>query len=185
MTSPPHDASRPAARTRRHGGLGVYGLPAARPALLTFWLDSPYQGFRWGCRCPSGALTAPVAWSVGRCATDGRRGTGLLAGRRRARRVKAGVRTRSGKRAGGGLRTGKAPGAGEATPAHAPARPLWSTAGVAKLRSPVRPTPYRTRVPSQHRQALAEVAAWNDQICPVVLFCFASPRHEQSARRRP
>jgi len=32
-------------------------------------------------------------------------------------------------------------------------------------------------------QALAEVLAWNDQMCPAVLFCFASPRREQSARR--
>jgi hypothetical protein len=32
-------------------------------------------------------------------------------------------------------------------------------------------------------QALAETLAWNDQVCPVVLFCFASSRREQSARR--
>jgi hypothetical protein len=32
-------------------------------------------------------------------------------------------------------------------------------------------------------QVLAEALAWNDQMCPVVLFCFASPRREQSARR--
>jgi hypothetical protein len=32
-------------------------------------------------------------------------------------------------------------------------------------------------------QALAEALAWNEQMCPVVLFCFASPRREQSARR--
>jgi hypothetical protein len=32
-------------------------------------------------------------------------------------------------------------------------------------------------------QALASAAAWNDQVCPVVLFCFTSPRRERSARR--
>jgi hypothetical protein len=32
-------------------------------------------------------------------------------------------------------------------------------------------------------QAVAEALAWNDQMCPVVLFCFGSPRREQSARR--
>jgi hypothetical protein len=32
-------------------------------------------------------------------------------------------------------------------------------------------------------QALASAAAWNDQVCPVVLFCFTSPRWEQTARR--
>lgn len=32
-------------------------------------------------------------------------------------------------------------------------------------------------------QALAGAMAWNDQACPVVLFCFASPRREQYARR--
>jgi hypothetical protein len=32
-------------------------------------------------------------------------------------------------------------------------------------------------------QALASALAWNDQACPVVLFCFASPRREQTARR--
>jgi Replication-relaxation len=32
-------------------------------------------------------------------------------------------------------------------------------------------------------QAIAEALAWNDQTCPVVLFCFASARREQSARR--
>jgi len=32
-------------------------------------------------------------------------------------------------------------------------------------------------------QALAGAMAWNDQMCPVVLFCFTSPRREQSARR--
>jgi hypothetical protein len=32
-------------------------------------------------------------------------------------------------------------------------------------------------------QALAEALAWNDQMCPVVLFCFTSPRREQTARR--
>jgi hypothetical protein len=152
MTSPPHDGSRPAACTQRHGGPGVHGRPTGFPALLTFWLDSPYRWFRWGCRCPSGALTAPGSWSVhGRCATDGRRGTDLLAGHRGARGVKAGVRTLSGKRADGGLRAGQAPGAGEATPAHAPARPLRSMAGVVALRAPVRPAPHRTRALSQHR----------------------------------
>lgn len=38
-------------------------------------------------------------------------------------------------------------------------------------------------------QALASAAAWNDQACPVVLFCFTSPRREQvrlpRARRDP
>ena len=125
MTSPPHHASRLAARVPGYGGPGVHGLPTGFPPLLTFWLDSPYQGFRRGCRCPSGALTAPGSRSVhGRCATDRRRGTDLLAGRRRARRVKAGVRTPRWERAGGGLRTGRVPGGGEATPAHAPVRPL-------------------------------------------------------------
>jgi hypothetical protein len=32
-------------------------------------------------------------------------------------------------------------------------------------------------------QALAGGMAYNDQMCPVVLFCFTSPRREQSARR--
>jgi hypothetical protein len=32
-------------------------------------------------------------------------------------------------------------------------------------------------------QALASALAWNDQACPVVLFCFTSPRREQTARR--
>jgi hypothetical protein len=32
-------------------------------------------------------------------------------------------------------------------------------------------------------QALASALAWNDQVCPVVLFCFTSPRREQTARR--
>ena len=69
-------------------------------------------------------MTRHPARSVhGRRATAGRRGADLLAGRRRAHRVKAGVRTLSGKRASGGPRTGL-PGAGEATSAHAPARPL-------------------------------------------------------------
>lgn len=152
MTSPPYDGSRQAARGTCHGGPGVHGLPTGFPALLTSWLDSPYQGFRQGCRCPSGDLTAPGSWSVhGRRATDRRRGTDPLADRRRTRRVKAGVRTLSGKRAGGGLRTGQAPGAGEATPTHAPARPPWSRAGVVELRSPARPAPHRTRALSQHR----------------------------------
>jgi hypothetical protein len=31
--------------------------------------------------------------------------------------------------------------------------------------------------------ALASALAWNDQACPVVLFCFTSPRREQTARR--
>src|SRR5580698_7081273 len=121
MTSPPHDGSRLAARVPSHGGPGVHELPTGFPALLTSWLDSPYQGFRRGYRCPSDDLTAPGSRSVhGRCATDGRRGTDPLAGHRRAHTAKAGVRTLSGKRADGGLRT-RRPGAGEATPAHAPA----------------------------------------------------------------
>jgi hypothetical protein len=116
MASPPHDASRPAARAPRPARHG-------QPAVLTFWLDFPYQGCQRGYRCPSAHLTAPGTWSVhGRCATDGRRGTDLLAGRRRAHRATAGVRTLIGRRAGGGPRAGH--GAGEATPAHAPARPL-------------------------------------------------------------
>jgi hypothetical protein len=32
-------------------------------------------------------------------------------------------------------------------------------------------------------QALAGAMAWNDQVCPLVLFCFTSPRREQTARR--
>ena len=152
MTSPPHDGSRLAARVPRHGGPGVHGRPAGCLALLTSWLDSPYRGFRRGYRCPSGALTTPGPWSVhGSCATDGRRGTDPLAGHRRAHTVKAGVRTLTGERADGGLRTGQAPGAGEETPAHAPARPSWSMAGVVALRAPARPTPHRTRALSQHR----------------------------------
>jgi hypothetical protein len=152
MTSPPHDASHLAARVPRHGGLGVHGLPTGFPALLTFWLDSPYQGFRRGYRCPSGDLTAPGSWSVhGRCATDRRRGTDLLAGHRKAHTATAGTRTPYGERADGGLRAGR-PGAGEATPAHAPARlPSWSMAGVVAPRAPVRPAPHRTRALSQHR----------------------------------
>jgi hypothetical protein len=150
MASLPHDASRLAARALRpvrHG----------RPVVLTSGLDSPYQGFLWGYRCPSGVLTAPGAWSVhGRCATAGRRGTDPLAGHRRARTATAGTRTRNGttrndRRADGGLRT-RRPGAGEATPAHAPARPpSWSMAGVVAPRAPVRPAPHRTRALSQHR----------------------------------
>jgi hypothetical protein len=31
--------------------------------------------------------------------------------------------------------------------------------------------------------ALARAMAWNDQMCPVVLFCFTSPRRERTARR--
>ena len=148
MTSPPHDDSSPRVLLPSRGGLAG----PRRPALLTFWLYSPYQGFRRGCRCPSGDLTAPGSWSVhGRCATDGRRGTDPFAGHRRAHRVKAGVRTLSGKRADGGLRTGR-PGAGEATPAHAPARPpSWSVAGVVAPRAPVQSAPHRTRALSQHR----------------------------------
>jgi len=38
MTSPPHDASRPAARVPGYGGPGVHELQAGRPAVLTFWL---------------------------------------------------------------------------------------------------------------------------------------------------
>jgi hypothetical protein len=152
MTSPPHDDSRPAARVPRYGGPEVHELPAGFPALLTFWLDSPYQGFRRGCRCPSGDLTAPGSWSVHRrCATDRRRGTDPLAGHRRAHTATAGTRPPRGERADGGLRTGR-PGTGEATPAHAPARPhSWSMAGVVAPRAPVRPAPHRTRALSQHR----------------------------------
>lgn len=32
-------------------------------------------------------------------------------------------------------------------------------------------------------QALASALAWNDQVCPLLLFCFTSPRREQTARR--
>jgi hypothetical protein len=115
MTTPPRPAwPQPARPPERR-------QPARRSAGLTFWLDSPYQGFRRGYRCPSGDLTAPRSWSVhGRCATAGRR---VFADHRRARTVKAGMRTLSGERAGGGLRTGLVPGGGEETPAHAPARP--------------------------------------------------------------
>jgi hypothetical protein len=156
MTSPHHGSRPPACVLRparhHHAGLSNRMQRAGRSSCLTFWLDSPYQGFRWGYRCPSGALTTPGSWSVhGRRATDGRRGTDLLAGHRRAHTVKAGVLTLSGKRAGGGLRTGQAPGTGEATPAHAPARPPWSVAGAVALRAPARPAPHRTRALSQHR----------------------------------
>jgi hypothetical protein len=93
--------------------------PAPRVSLPRFYLSGSSDG-------STGALTAPGTPSLhGRCATDRRRGTDLLAGHRRARRVKAGVRTPvSGERAVGGLRAGPVPGCGEATPAHAPARPL-------------------------------------------------------------
>ena len=164
MTSPPHDDSSPRVLLPSRGGLAG----PRRPALLTFWLDSPYQGFRRGYRCLSGDLTAPGTWSVhGRCATDRRRGTDLLAGHRRARRVKAGVRTPvSGERAGGGPRTGRAPGAGEATPAHAPARLPWSMAGVVALRAPVRPAPHRTRALSQHRHKADSPACGASETAP-------------------
>ncbi len=100
----------------------------------------------------TGDLTAPGSWSVhGRCATDRRRGTDPLAGRRRTRTATAGTRPSYGERADGGLRTGR-PGAGEATPAHAPARLPWSMAGaVVEPRSPARRAPHRTRALSQHR----------------------------------
>jgi hypothetical protein len=100
----------------------------------------------------TGDLTSRARRSVhGTCATAGRRGTNLLAGRRRARTATAGTRTPYGECADGGLRTGR-PGAGEATPAHAPARPpSWSLAGVVAPRAPVRPAPHRTRALSQHR----------------------------------
>ena len=163
MTSPPHDDSR--SRVLRPGRGGLAG--PRRPALLTFWLYLPYQGFRWGYRCPGRALTWRGTRSVhGRCATDRRRGTDPLAGHRRARRVKAGVRTLSGKRADGGLRTGQAPGAGEATPAHAPARPHWSMVGVVELRSPVRPAPHRTRALSQHRHQTDSPACGASETLP-------------------
>jgi hypothetical protein len=129
MTSPPHHGSRPPGwvlrpARHRHARPSSRRQRAGRSAGHTFRLDSPYRGFRWGYRCPSGHLTTPGSWSVrGRCATAARRGTDLLADQRRARRVKAGVRILSGKRAGCGLRTGRAPSAGESTPAHAPARP--------------------------------------------------------------
>jgi Replication-relaxation len=32
-------------------------------------------------------------------------------------------------------------------------------------------------------QALTGAMAWNDQVCPVALFCFTSPRREQTSRR--
>ena len=174
MASPPHDARRLAARAPR---------PARRghPAVLAFWLDSPYRGFRWGCRCPSGDLTAPGSWSVhGRCATDRRRGTDPLAGHRRARTATAGTRPRNGttrnaRRADGGLRTGRAPGAGEATPAHAPARPpSWSMAGVVALRAPARPAPHRTRALSQHKHEADSPACARMR-----------PRHSGPVRRFP
>jgi hypothetical protein len=148
MTSPPRHGSRPPAcvpRPARHpAGPPDPRQRAGRSARLTFWLHSPYQGLRRGYRCPSGALTTPGARSVhGSCATDERRGTNLLAGHRRAHTVKAGVRTPvSGERADGGPRTGRAPDAGEATPAHAPARPLVNgrRGGTASTR-PARPAP--------------------------------------------
>jgi hypothetical protein len=179
MTSPPHDASRPAARAPRHGGPEVHGLPAGFPALLTPWLDSPYQGCRRGYRCPSGDLTAPGSRSVhGSCATDRRRGTDPLAGHRRAHTATAGTRTPDGERADGGLRTGQ-PGAGEATPPHAPARPpSWSMAGaVVEPRSPARRAPHRTRALSQHRHqtdspdcgaSATATAAW--PACSLTIF---------------
>jgi hypothetical protein len=86
------------------------------------WPSFYRSGDTGGC---TGALTARGTPSVhGRCATDRRRGTDLLAGRRRARTVTAGMRTPYGERAGGGPRTGLVPGGREETPAHAPARPL-------------------------------------------------------------
>lgn len=100
----------------------------------------------------TGDLTARGRRSVhGRCATAGRRGTDLLAGRRSARTATAGTRTSYGERVDGGLRT-RRPGAGEATPAHAPARLPWSMAGaVVEPRSPARRAPRCTRALSQHR----------------------------------
>ena len=99
----------------------------------------------------TGDLTAPGSWSVhGRCATAGRRGTDLLAGRR-ARTATAGTRPSYGERADGGLRTGR-PGAGEATPTYAPAGLPWSMAGVVVApRAPARRAPRCTRELSQYR----------------------------------
>lgn len=107
MARPPRDGS---------------GSPAPWPGPRAPWPSFYLSGSSCGS---TSALTAPRTWSVhGRCATDGRRGTDPLVGHRSAHRVKAGVRTLSGRRADGGPRAGD--GAGEATPAHAPARPLWS-----------------------------------------------------------
>ena len=84
------------------------------------------------------ARAAERSWKLRAFAA--RRGTDLLAGRSRARGTKAGVRTLNGQRAGGGLRT-RDLGAGEATSAHAPARPSWSwSAGSASTR-PAGPAP--------------------------------------------
>jgi hypothetical protein len=62
MSSPPHDDSSPFVLRpvrHRHGGPAGHGLPGASPALLTFWLHSPYQG--------SGGVPVPF-----RCLDSGR-----------------------------------------------------------------------------------------------------------------
>jgi len=153
-------------RARHRGGLAA--------VMLTFWLHFPYQGLRRGCRCPSAALTRCGARSVhGRRATDVRRGTDLLAGRSSARKVKAGVRTPCGKRADGGPRTGRRPGGGEATPAHAPARPLvHGRRGGTASTHPAGTTP-GTRAESANTSLTARPAAR------------MRPRHGGPARRFP
>jgi len=135
MTSPPHDDSSQCALRpvrHRHGGPTGGRLPDGSPAGLTFWLHFPYQGFRWGYRCPRRALTRRRARSVhgryarlphGAAPTSCRPGHGARG---------EGWRTNpplSGERADGGLRTGRVPDAGEATPAHAPVSPPGSRAG--------------------------------------------------------
>jgi hypothetical protein len=110
------------ARAPRDGCGPLVPQPAPRVSLPGFYRLGSSSG-------STGDLTARGRRSVhGGCATDGRRGTDLLAGRRRARTATAGTRGRNGttrndRRADGGLRTGRAPGAGEATSAHAPALP--------------------------------------------------------------
>lgn len=142
---PQHDDSSPRVlrpARHRHGGPAERRVLTGSPAVVTVWLDSPYQRFRWGCQCPSGSLTAQGARSVhGRCATAARRGTDLLAGRRRARRGKAGVRTpvsgsvrAAGSGPGGHLVAGRRR---RRTRQHGP----WSRAGVVALRAPARPAP--------------------------------------------
>jgi hypothetical protein len=110
----------------------------------------------------TGDLTARGRRSVhGRCATAGRRGTDFLAGRRRARTATAGARTSYGERADGGPRTGLH-GPGEATPAHAPARPLSVNGrrrgGTARTRPAS--TALHPRAESADTRLTARPAAW-------------------------
>ena len=165
------------ARPPRDGSGSLAPWPGPRASWPSFYRS----GDTGGC---TGALTARGTPSVyGRCATDRRRGTDLLAGRRRARTVKAGVRTLSGERADGGLRTGPVPGCGEATPAHAPARPLsvngrrrGGTASTRPAGTALHPraesadtslTARRRRGCDPGRAARSAAPPWRSSACPV------------------